>query len=206
VEFREAHLDLAHLAERQGLFVIIVLGEGVLQLVTTAADVPWTTAAVAVAVAGFTLLIGLWWPTFRYGLLPTESGRMPVRAGMPLHFLTVACITGIAAGLGAMLEHPHGHASAGVRWLLCGGVAVYFLDASVGAVIIRQPLHWLLAWGLPGMAAPVVLAAVGGQLSVMLLVWLLVLVVGWQAAYVWLVRHRAATRHAASRQSSPWPA
>ncbi|MFG2058611.1 low temperature requirement protein A [Micromonospora sp. NPDC048930] len=190
VEFREARLDLAHLAERLGLFVIIVLGEGVMQLVTTAAGVAWTSGVVAVAVAGFVLLIGLWWPTFRYGLLATESGRMPVRAGMPLHFLTVTSITVIAAGLGTIMEHPHGHAPSAVRWLLCGGVAVYFLDAALGAVIVRQPLHWLLGWGLPGTAAPLVLAAIGGWLPGVLMVWLLVMVVGWQAAYVWLAQRR----------------
>jgi low temperature requirement protein LtrA len=155
--------------------------------------VPWTAAVVAVGVAGFALLIGLWWPTFRYGLLPTEAGTMPVQAGMPLHFLIVASITGVAAGLGAMLEHPHGHPAAIVRWLLCGGVAVYFLDAAVGALITRQPLHWLLGWGLPGTAAPAVLAAVGGWLHGVLLVRLLVVVVGWQAAHVWLAQRRAAT-------------
>jgi hypothetical protein len=127
-------------------------------------------------------------------LVSTETGLMPVRAGMPLHFITVASITATAAALGAMLEHPHGHTEAGVRWLLCGGVAVYFLDAAIGAVIIRQPLHWLLAWGLPGAIAPAVLAALGGHLPGVLLVWLLVAVVGWQAAYVWLVQRRAATR------------
>jgi len=185
--FREAHLDLAHLAERLGLFMIIVLGEGVLQLVTTAADSPWTGPVVASALAGFALLIGLWWPTFKYGLTPTESGTMPVRAALPLHFLTVASITALAAGLGAVVEHPGGHVPAGVRWLLCGSLAVYYLAVAAGAVIVRQPWHWLLFWGLPGAAAPAVLAALGAHFGGVLLVWLLVALVAWQALYVWAV-------------------
>ena len=127
-----------------------------------------------------------------------HSDRHPsaVRSGMPLHFLTVSSITGIAAGLGALLEHPHGHIAAGVRWLPCAGVALYFLNAAIGGIIIRRPLHWLFAWGLPGTAAPVVLAAVGGGLRGVLLAWLLVAIVSWQAAYVWLVRRRAAATSA----------
>src|SRR5205823_2914210 len=47
----------------------------------------------------------------------------------------------------------------------------------IGGIIIRQPLHRLFAWGLPGTAAPVVLAAVGGGLPGVLLAWLLVAIV-----------------------------
>jgi low temperature requirement protein LtrA len=47
-EFKEAHIDLPHLAERLGLFMIVVLGEGVIQVVAAAAEVPWTAAMVVV--------------------------------------------------------------------------------------------------------------------------------------------------------------
>src|SRR2546421_7569385 len=102
-----------------------------------------------------------------------HSDRHPsaVRSGMPLHFLTVSSITGIAAGLGALLEHSHGHVAAGVRWLLCAGVALYLLNAAIGGIIIRPPLHRLFPRGLPGTAAPPGLAAGGGGLPRGLLAW-----------------------------------
>jgi low temperature requirement protein LtrA len=189
-----ARLDLTHLAERLGLFLIIVLGEGVLQLVTAAGQARWTADVITVAVAGFVLLIGLWWPTFSYGITPTEHGRLPVWASMPLHFLGVVSITAVAAGLGALMDHADGHPGPGVRWLLGGGLAAYFVGAVAGTILLRQRVFWLLYWGVPGVAAPVLLAIYGTRLSNPALAWLLVAVVAWQALYVWFDERRIKRR------------
>jgi low temperature requirement protein LtrA len=191
-----ARLDLTHLAERLGLFVIIVLGEGVLQLVIAAGEARWTADVVTVAVAGFVLLIGLWWPTFSYGITPTEHGRLPVWASLPLHFLAVVSITAVAAGLGALMEHADGHAAPGVRWLLGGGLAAYFLGAVAGTILLRQRVFWLIYWGAPGVAAPVLLAVYGAHLSIPALAWILVAVVAWQSLYVWFDERRTKRRTA----------
>jgi low temperature requirement protein LtrA len=191
---RAAQLDLAHLAERLGLFVIIVLGEGVLQLVTAAGEARWTADVVTVAVAGFVLLTGLWWPTFKYGITPTEHGRLPVWASMPLHFLAVVSITAVAAGLGALTEDADGHAAPGVRWLLGGGLAAYFFGAVAGTIVLRRRVFWLIYWGVPGVAAPVLLAIYGVHLRIPALAWLLVAVVAWQALYVWFDERRMKRR------------
>ena len=63
-----------HLQERLGLFVIIVLGEVVSQLVFAASTREWTRAFVGVSVAAFFVLVGLWWLTFSYGFV---GGRTP---------------------------------------------------------------------------------------------------------------------------------
>jgi hypothetical protein len=62
-----AQLDPSLLDERLRLFVIIVLGEAVAQVVSAAARADWTTGLLGAGLASFELLVGLWWLTFRYG-------------------------------------------------------------------------------------------------------------------------------------------
>lgn len=194
-EISLARLDLPHLAERLGLFLIIVLGEGVTQLVVAAGAAQWTRQIMAVFVAGFLILVGLWWPTFKYGLQSTYTGEMPVKIVMPFHFLAVVSITGTAAGLGALMTHP-GHTSPAVRWLLAGGLGVYYLSVSLGAILLRRPWHWLWLWGIPSAAVPVLLAIFGANLPGVALAWVLVAVVAWQALYVWFMERRERGRNA----------
>jgi hypothetical protein len=59
-----ARLDLSLLEERLGLFVIIVLGEAVAQLVSAAGGVDWTAGLLGAGLASFELLVGLWWLTW----------------------------------------------------------------------------------------------------------------------------------------------
>ena len=57
-------VHMAHLPERFGLFVILVLGEVVTAVVTGVHDAHWARLPVAVAVAGFVLAGALWWSYF----------------------------------------------------------------------------------------------------------------------------------------------
>ncbi|MER5465995.1 low temperature requirement protein A [Streptomyces sp. NPDC002668] len=67
--YHRAHpvLEISHLVERFGLFVIIVLGEGVAQLVTALATVHSTPHAMVTAIPAFAVLAALWWVYFDYG-------------------------------------------------------------------------------------------------------------------------------------------
>lgn len=180
----EARLDLPHLAERLGLFVIIVLGEAVLQVVIAASGVPWTGPFAVIAAGCLALLVSLWWPIFfRYGVITIHGRRLPIWALLPLHFVTTASITMVAAGLGGLVGHAGETLDAGARWLLCGGVAGYYAAATAAGGIVRAPLTWLLGWGLPGAVAPVLLGFFGWGISNALLLWALVAVAAWQAAY-----------------------
>jgi low temperature requirement protein LtrA len=199
LEVREARLDLSLLDERLGLFVIIVLGEAVAQLITAAGHVDWTKALTGIAAASFVLLVGLWWLTFRYGFTAVPhfgSTDLALRATMPIHLLTTMSITGIAAGLGGLVEHLGGELPASQRWLLCGGVAAYFLTTGLAGVLARAPLRWLLGWALPSVAVPVLLGVFGAPLRASSLPWCLAAVAVWQVAYG-LVRHRRAEPEAA---------
>ncbi len=57
-----------HIAERYGLLVIIVLGEGVLGMTNALAasidELGWTTSLLIVAPASIALLLGMWWAYF----------------------------------------------------------------------------------------------------------------------------------------------
>ena len=98
-------IDTTHLDERLGVFVIIVLGEAVSQLVLAAATTGWTHAFVATVTIGFLILVGLWWITFSYGFAAaphTRLASMPPRYGLPLHLLSTVGIVCLAAGLGEL--------------------------------------------------------------------------------------------------------
>ncbi|MCX4997647.1 low temperature requirement protein A [Streptomyces longwoodensis] len=62
-----AHLDDEHLAERLGLLILIVLGEGVHQLVEAASDTPWDRDLHLTAPAAFLTLTLLWSLCLRRG-------------------------------------------------------------------------------------------------------------------------------------------
>lgn len=181
---QEARLDLPHLAERLGLFVIIVLGEAVLQVVTAASGVPWTRTFAVIAAGCLGLLVGLWWPIFfRHSVITSQGRRLPIWALLPLHFVTTASITMAAAGLGGLVAESSATVDAGARWLVCGGVAGYYAAATAAGLVVRAPVRWLLGWGVPGVAVPLLLGFFGAQVPNQLLLWPLVAVAAWQAAY-----------------------
>jgi low temperature requirement protein LtrA len=139
-----AQVHSAHLGERLGLFVIIVLGEGMLQLVGAVAQVEdWSPGAgqgwllLLTAGAGFGLLITLWWLNVRHGF--AQETRFPPSVILPAHFVAIAAITTIAAGLGSAAAESGEHLAASTAWLLCAGVSAFLL---VITVLTQQKRRW----------------------------------------------------------------
>jgi low temperature requirement protein LtrA len=165
---RLANIDSAHLGERLGLFVIIVLGEGMLQLVGAWAEIDdWAPGGgtgwlLLLAVAsGFALLVTLWALNVRYAF--AEAHPYPPAVVLPAHFLVVSAITVIAAGLGAVAAEPAGHLPASTAWLLCSGVSAFLLMITLLGRVTRR--WWLTAATIllplaAGAAEPLVPAAV----------------------------------------------
>jgi low temperature requirement protein LtrA len=169
-----------HIAERYGLFTIIVLGESVLAVVVGTADTNWEPPAVLAAVFGFVVAACVWWLYFDHvGSSGIELGPRPAFYWGYGHFAVYA---GIAAfGVGAQLaieaaaETEVALASAapagsdydlGARLVLAGGIALYlagiaFVDrvnegaAGDRAVLVR----------LATAAFLIVLALLGAPLS-----------------------------------------
>jgi low temperature requirement protein LtrA len=192
---RAARPNRIHLAERLGLFVIIVLGEAVAQVIDAAAEVEhWDNALGATVVAGFGLLVALWWLTLQYGASGAPGGKgraSALRVAMPAHFLMAGSIVLIAAGLGVLAGHGGDHVPEANRWVLCLGAAVYFLTASVLGAHDGASFGWIAGWGLPAVAASVLLGFLGGPLPGWALAVIVLAIAAWHVAYRWYATRTA---------------
>jgi low temperature requirement protein LtrA len=189
LELVAVEVDRAHLDERLGLFVIIVLGESVAALVLTAARTPWTRDFVSLCVASFALLVLLWLLTFSYGFASAPGvhlGELPPRFGLPLHLASTLGILLLAVGLAeaaADPEHLHGL----LLWAACGGLALHAASSGVAGLLAGTQSFWLWTCALPTVAFPLVLAGLDSVyhdgLRDQLLIWLLAVPVFWQFLY-----------------------
>lgn len=182
-----ATVDPAHLGERLGLFVIIVLGEAMLQLVGAAAQVEdWTPGSgrgwllLLTVAAGFGLLITLWWLNVRHGF--AEETRFSPTVILPAHFAAIAAITTIAAGLGSATTASATHLPAATAWLLCSGATVYLLViTAITPRVHRLPLS------VATIAVPLIAAALAPLLPAAVIVAALLAACTAQA---WNLRNR----------------
>ena len=181
-------LQVEHLPERFGLFVILVLAESIAAISHGVHDTEWKPAALAVAGAGFLAAVALWWLYFdlagssaKQRLLDRSDqrgsfahdvyayGQLPVALGLA------------AFGVGlehAILESGDEVLKAGTRWVLCGGIAVC-LAALAGIQVgitgsLRSGFPWpgagaLVAGGL-GLAAGLPPLLVAGALAVAIVI------------------------------------
>jgi len=195
VEPQPAEVDQPHLGERLGLFVIIVLGEAVVQVVDAAAESMPDRALWSAGLAGFGLLVCIWWLTLQYGAGAVPhygSKELPPRITLPAHYLMTAGIVAIAAGLGAVAGHAGEHLPDPTRWIMCGGSALYFLVITLVGILSGAPRVWLLGWAIPAVVASALLGAVGGHVPAWSLVAGLLAIAVWQVLFA-----RIAQRHQA---------
>ncbi len=147
-----------HIAERYGLFMIIVLGESVLSasraIQTAVTDGEPTGAVIPIIVGGLLILFGIWWTYFerpgdwQLGSLPTAF------VWSYLHLLVFASVAAVGAGLALVIEHATGHTDIGraAAALFVGvPVAVYLL--SLWAMYVRSDDPPLRRFGTPLTAA-----------------------------------------------------
>ena len=178
---RAAPVEPAHLAERLGLFVIIVLGEGVVQVVTTAGGLEPHRELLTAGLASFVLLSGMFALSLLYGYagIPhLRPARVPMRAALALHCAVTATIAAVAVALATVIEHGGEPLEASQRWLLCGGMATYFGLGAVASVAAEGLRWWRLLGGLlTGVGVPLLLGVVATDTGGVLLVWYVVLVV-----------------------------
>jgi low temperature requirement protein LtrA len=101
-------VDPGLLSERLGLFVIIVLGESVVQIVNAVSAARYSVGLLATAIASFVLLAGLFGLSvvFGYAGLPhLRAGRIPTRAALGLHCLVTGVVATVAVSLALVVEH-----------------------------------------------------------------------------------------------------
>jgi low temperature requirement protein LtrA len=180
-----------HIAERYGLFTIIVLGESVLAVALGTADTDWRPSAVLTAMFGSVVAACVWWLYFDH--VGSEGIELGPRPSFYWGYGHLAVYAGIAAfGVGTQLAieaaaapelalaaaAPAGSYDLGARLALAGGVALYlagiaFVDrinegvAGGRTVLVRLATSSLL----------VVLAIIGSPLPPPLFVALVAIVV-----------------------------
>jgi low temperature requirement protein LtrA len=162
-------VDPALLSERLGLFVIIVLGEAVVQVVGAASGARYGFGLLASAVASFVLLAGIFGLSvvFGYAGLPhLRPGRIAIRAALGLHCLVTGVVATLAVSLSSVVRHGSDPLSGPGRWLLCGAVAAYFaLGVVTGVVSHSSDRQRTISRVITGIAIPLLLAPTQGPIE-----------------------------------------
>ena len=104
-----------HIAERYGLFTLIVLGETVFAATTavkSALDAgASTTRLLSVAASGLVIVLGMWWVYFgqhAQRILRSNREAFPWGYG---HYLIFSSAAAVGAGLGVVIDYDRGDAS-----------------------------------------------------------------------------------------------
>jgi len=185
-------VDPAHLSERLGLFVIIVLGESVVHIVDAASDAQYGVGLLATGIASFVLLAGMFGLSvvFGYAGLPhLRAGRIPTRAALGLHCLVTGVVATVAVSLSSVVKHGSDPLSDQGRWLLCGAVAAYFtLGVVTGVASHSSDLQRTISRVTTGIAVPLVLGVLATDVSGRTIVIYLALLV---LAHLWFERRLA---------------
>ncbi|NEB40501.1 low temperature requirement protein A [Streptomyces sp. SID14515] len=185
----EARIDAAHMGERLGLYVIIVLGEGVIQIIDAASERDdWDGPLAATGLGAFGLLAAICALSLLYGTngIPRlRKGALAPRLAMLLHAVLTGCLVALATALGSAVTHVDDVLPKDQHWLLCGAMAGYFAAGLVAALPLadRADRIWLLGRALPCAAVAVALAPLGVRLPAWATIWILVALVCWQILY-----------------------
>ena len=128
-------VDGHHFAERCGLFIIIALGESILVIGATFADLDWSNGTLTAFVVSFVGSVAMWWLYFDIGAergtkrieQSSDPGRLARAAYTYMHLPIVAGIIVTAVGDELVLAHPGGHVGGETAIALLGGPALYLI-------------------------------------------------------------------------------
>jgi low temperature requirement protein LtrA len=160
---RRTNWHPGHIAERYGLFTIIVLGEVILASLAAVqpavTDRGLTAPVVLTAVGGLLLVFSLWWIYFTGSgaRLPTLQTALMWGYG---HYAVFAALAALGSGLEAALDATEHHAHLSEQ---AAGLAVALPVVTV--MLSLCVLHWLTSTGAVGHA----LLVVAGALAVLAL-------------------------------------
>jgi low temperature requirement protein LtrA len=164
------------MAERFGLFIIIVLGEvvvGVVDGLRGVADLDFRT--VATGVLGLSIAFGFWWTYFDFvgRRLPRQDGgslALWLYSQLPIALAVAAA----GAGMVSLIEHATDARTPGpTSWLLAGSVSA-LLIALVATIVVLADYRRLAALYRP-LAVAMLLGAVAA------------LAIGWARPAPWLL-------------------
>ena len=131
-------IEGGHMAERCGLFIIIALGESIVVIGATFAELTWTTENVLAFASAFVGSLAMWWIYFHIGAeagseqlsKSSEPGRLARLAYTYLHMPIVAGIIVSAVADELVLKHPGGHSD--LKTVICAiGGPLLFLFGTI---------------------------------------------------------------------------
>jgi low temperature requirement protein LtrA len=181
-------IEGGHMAERCGLFIILALGESIVVIGATFAELAWTTENVLAFVSAFLGSIAMWWIYFHIGAeagseqlsKSSEPGRLARLAYTYLHMPIVAGIIVAAVADELVLKHPGGHSDLKTVTSAIGGPLLFlfgtvlfkysfrgFLQLSHGGGIIAL---CVLAWFASGLS-PLMLSIMTTAILIVVAVW-----------------------------------
>lgn len=185
-------IDIEHASERLGLFVIIVLGESILTIVTEISD-HWEPDSGMAALLGFLIVAFLGWAFFQYGTGAVSEGLEALRERADFGgilqttlfypFLLVVGVTAIAGAIATAVLEPSEHLPSGAGIALGGGLGLFYGCNAIVSLRYGRPLGAVLPWAAPavaGAAALILLVAlVPATLSLLFAVAILMLITGY---------------------------
>jgi low temperature requirement protein LtrA len=130
-----------HIAERYGLFTLIVLGECVLSTTTAVrsaiTDNGLSVSLVVIAASGLVLLFGLWWAYFKHDAASSLRGNGSLKSTMLWaysHFGVFAAVAAVGSGLAIVVDtasHKNELPEYGAALTVAIPVAVYLVLVGV---------------------------------------------------------------------------
>ena len=151
------------MVERFGLFVIIVLGEVVVGVVTGMSAAGRDAHTIATGVLCLGIGFGCWWMYFDFvgDRLPRPS-RGAVSAWMFSHLPTTLTIAGAGAGMASLVKHAHdGRTPTALSWLIAAAVAGLLVSLLTATRSLMDPERQARVYRP---LTPALLAAAGGAL------------------------------------------
>jgi len=141
-------IEGGHMAERCALFIIIALGESIVVIGATFAELTWTTENVLAFVSAFVGSLAMWWIYFHVGAeagseqlsKSSEPGRLARLAYTYLHMPIVAGIIVSAVADELVLKHPGGHSDLKTVISAIGGPLLFL----VGTVLFKYSFRGFL--------------------------------------------------------------
>ena len=170
VTIRSVPVQVSHMDERFGLFVIIVLGEAIVAVTTGVSGTEWQWWAGLTGLGGFIIAVTLWRMYFEradssvinWALRGNKQALLRSVVYGYSHFFVFAGIVATGVGIQSAIEAAvKGSLTVEARTVLCGGLAVFLLGLSA--------VQWAAPRSLPSQIIAVRLLAVLGCAA---LVWL----------------------------------
>ena len=181
-------IEGGHMAEHCGLFIIIALGESIVVIGATFAELTWTTENVLAFVSAFTGSLAMWWIYFHIGAeagserlsKSSEPGRLARLAYTYLHLPIVAGIIVSAVADELVLKHPGGHSDLKTVTSAIGGPLLFLFGTILFKYSFRGFLQLSHGVGIVALCvlvpfasemSPLVLSILTAAIMIVVAVW-----------------------------------